>query len=59
MFIGHYAVALAAKRWAPGTSLATTFLAVQFLDVLWAPAILLVATLLALQTVTRNQEVRS
>lgn len=41
MFIGHYAVALAAKRWAPSTSLGATFLAVQFLDILWAAAILL------------------
>jgi len=41
MFVGHYAVALAAKRAAPGTSLGWSFFAVQFLDVLWAPAILL------------------
>ena len=41
MFVGHYAVALAAKRFTQKTSLGWTFLAVQFLDVLWAPAILL------------------
>jgi hypothetical protein len=41
MFVGHYAVALAAKPMAPKTSLGWTFLAVQLLDVLWAPAILL------------------
>ncbi len=40
MFVGHYGVALAAKRLAPHTSLGLTFFAVQFLDVLWAPAIL-------------------
>jgi hypothetical protein len=41
MFVGHYGVALAAKRFAPNVSLGWTFLAVQALDVLWAPAILL------------------
>ncbi|MBV9268959.1 MAG: hypothetical protein JO061_22505 [Acidobacteriaceae bacterium] len=41
MFIGHYAVALAAKRYAPEKSLGWSFIAVQFLDVLWAPFILL------------------
>jgi hypothetical protein len=35
MFIGHYAVALAAKRAAPRTSLGTLFLAVQLADMLW------------------------
>jgi len=35
MFIGHYAVAFAAKRAAPRTSLGTLFLAAQFLDLLW------------------------
>jgi hypothetical protein len=40
MFLGHYAVALGAKRAAPGTSLGTLFLAVQFLDLLW-PILLL------------------
>jgi len=41
MFVGHYGIALAAKRLSPRTSLGWTFLAVQFLDVLWVPAILL------------------
>lgn len=35
MFIGHYAVALAAKKVAPKTSLGTFVLAAQFLDLLW------------------------
>lgn len=40
MFIGHAAVALAAKRVAPQVSLGTMLLAVFFLDALW-PAFLL------------------
>jgi hypothetical protein len=40
MFVGHYAVALAAKPLTPKISLGWTFLAVQFLDILWGPAIL-------------------
>ena len=40
MFIGHYAVALAAKKAAPRTSLGTLFVAAQFADLLW-PALLL------------------
>ena len=40
MFLGHYAVALAAKRAAPRTSLGTLILAAQFLDELW-PLLLL------------------
>jgi len=40
MFLGHYAVALAAKRAAPATSLGTLFLASVFIDLLW-PALLL------------------
>ncbi len=35
MFIGHFAVALAAKKAAPKTSLATLFAAAQFVDLLW------------------------
>ena len=35
MFIGHYAVALAAKRAAPKTSLGTLFLGAQLADMLW------------------------
>jgi hypothetical protein len=41
MFVGHYAVALAAKRFTPRTSLGILFIAVQLLDVVWAPLILL------------------
>jgi len=40
MFIGHYAVALAAKKAVPRTSLGTLFMASQFVDLLW-PALLL------------------
>lgn len=40
MFVGHFAVALAAKRLAPSVSLGTLFLAAQFVDLLW-PALLL------------------
>lgn len=35
MFIGHYAVALAAKKATPKTSLGLLFIAAQFLDLLW------------------------
>jgi hypothetical protein len=35
MFIGHYAVALAARKAAPRVSLGTLFLAAQLLDLLW------------------------
>lgn len=35
MFIGHYAVGLAAKKAVPRVSLGTLFLSVQFLDLLW------------------------
>ena len=35
MFIGHFAVALAAKKAAPRTSLGTLFVAAQFPDLLW------------------------
>jgi hypothetical protein len=40
MIVGHYAVALAAKKWAPRTSLGTLIAAAAFLDLLW-PALLL------------------
>src|SRR2546422_7002417 len=40
MFIGHYALALAAKRAAPRTSLGTLFAAASLADLLW-PAFLL------------------
>ena len=41
MFIGHYGVSFAAKRWAPGLSLGWLFLAVQLLDVLFATFVML------------------
>jgi membrane-bound metal-dependent hydrolase YbcI (DUF457 family) len=41
MFLGHYGVALAAKRYAPRTSLGTLILAAQLLDLIW-PLFLLV-----------------
>lgn len=40
MFIGHFAVGLAAKSIKPSLSLGTYFLAVQFVDLLW-PTLLL------------------
>lgn len=40
MFIGHYAVAFAAKRLAPATSLGTLFLACELVDLVW-PMLLL------------------
>jgi len=40
MFIGHFAVAYAAKRLAPRTSLGTLFTAAQLPDVLWPPLLL-------------------
>jgi hypothetical protein len=40
MFLGHFAVALAAKKAAPKTSLGTLVLAAQFADILW-PVLLL------------------
>jgi len=41
MFLGHYGVALAAKRAAPRTSLGTLNFAAQFLDELWPVLLLL------------------
>jgi membrane-bound metal-dependent hydrolase YbcI (DUF457 family) len=35
MFIGHFALGFAAKRWTPGLSLAVLFAAAQFADLLW------------------------
>ena len=40
MFIGHYGVSFAAKRWAPKLSLGWLFLAVQVLDLLFASFVL-------------------
>jgi hypothetical protein len=41
MFLGHYAVGLAAKKAAPKVSLGTFFLASQFIDLLWPLFLLL------------------
>jgi hypothetical protein len=41
MFLGHFAVALAAKKVAPKTSLGTLVLAAQFADMLWPVLLLL------------------
>ena len=41
MFIGHFAVAFAAKRAAPRTSLPVNFVAAQFADLLWPVFLLL------------------
>jgi hypothetical protein len=41
MFIGHYAVGLAAKKAAPAVSLGTLFLAAQWIDLLWPLLLLL------------------
>src|ERR1700758_2490694 len=41
MFIGHFAVAFAAKRAAPRASLAATFAAAQLADILWPVFLLL------------------
>ncbi|HJS78173.1 MAG TPA: hypothetical protein VJ778_12235 [Burkholderiales bacterium] len=40
MFIGHFAVALAAKRAAPDVSLGTLFLATQLADLVWPTLVL-------------------
>jgi hypothetical protein len=47
VFIGHYAVALAAKPAAPHTSLGTLVAAAAFLDLLWP-----VLVLVGVETVT-------
>lgn len=41
MFLGHFAVAFAAKAAAPRASLGSLFLAAQFLDLLWPTLLLL------------------
>lgn len=43
MFLGHYAVAFAAKRLAPGTSLGTLFAAGVLLDLIW-PVLVIAGT---------------
>lgn len=40
MFLGHFALALGAKRWTPGVSLGVLVLAAQWVDLLW-PLLLL------------------
>ena len=40
MFIGHFAVALAAKKAAPRVSLGTLFISVQLLDLIWPVLVL-------------------
>lgn len=40
MFIGHFALGLAAKKAAPAASLGTLFLAAQFVDLLWPSLVL-------------------
>lgn len=35
MFLGHYAAAMAAKKFAPKTSLGVLFMAAQFIDLIW------------------------
>jgi hypothetical protein len=41
MFIGHFGVALAAKRVAPAASLGTTVMAAQWADGIWPVFVLL------------------
>lgn len=41
MFVGHYGVALAARRIQPSVPLWVLFVAVQLLDVVWAPLVML------------------
>ncbi|NQW29026.1 MAG: hypothetical protein HQ472_00750 [Ignavibacteria bacterium] len=41
MFIGHFAVGFAAKKFAPTVSLAVLFMAAQFVDLLWPTLLLL------------------
>jgi hypothetical protein len=41
VFIGHYALAFGAKRYAPTVSLGTLFLACQFADLLWPTLVVL------------------
>ena len=41
MFLGHYALAFGAKRFAPKVSLGTLFMACQFADLLWPTLVVL------------------
>jgi len=49
MFIGHFAVGLAAKSVKPSISLGTYFMAVQFVDLLWPTLLLLGAEQVAIE----------
>src|SRR5580658_5399448 len=50
MFLGHYAVGFAAKKWAPKVSLGTLLMAAVWLDLLWP-----IFVLLGLEHFTINQ----
>jgi hypothetical protein len=52
MFIGHFAVGFAAKKFSPKTSLATLFIACQMLDLIWP-----VAMVLGLETASHNHAI--
>lgn len=41
MFIGHFALGLSAKRWAPTVSLGALFLACQWADLLWPTLVMM------------------
>ena len=41
MFVGHFAVALGAKKYAPHVSLGVLFLACQLADLIWPSLVLL------------------
>lgn len=41
MFVGHYGISFAARRYYPSVPLWVFFVAVQLLDVIWAPLVLL------------------
>jgi len=49
MFIGHFALGMAAKKVEPSVSLGTLFLAAQFLDLLWPTLLLLDAEHVSIQ----------
>lgn len=49
MFLGHYAVGFAAKRFAPALSLGGLFFAAQFADLLWPNLLLFGAEKLAIE----------
>jgi membrane-bound metal-dependent hydrolase YbcI (DUF457 family) len=52
MFVGHFGVGLAAKKFSPKTSLATLFIACQLLDLIWP-----VAMFLGLESAALNHSV--